>query len=345
MRDPRWARVLARDAAADGAFFYSVATTGVFCRPSCGARPARPENVDFHANAADAERAGFRPCMRCKPTSPPLEERQAETVAELCRFIEGCEHAPSLEELASNAGLSPSHTHRLFRRITGVTPAAYASSHRARRVRGALRNANTVTEAIFDAGYGSSARFYEKSSQLLGMTPTEYRAGAKSLRVRFAIGECSLGVILVAATEKGVCAISLGADAEKLANELESRFPGAELVSDDAAFARLVARVIAIVEGGRADAKLPLDIRGTVFQQRVWEALRTIPAGSTATYAEIAAKVGAPRSHRAVAKACASNVLAVVIPCHRVVRSDGGVSGYRWGVARKRALLAREGRK
>ncbi|XXS88781.1 bifunctional DNA-binding transcriptional regulator/O6-methylguanine-DNA methyltransferase Ada [Sorangium sp. So ce362] len=340
--DPRWTAVISRDASADGKFFYSVKTTGVYCRPSCGARPARPENVGFHPTAAAAERAGFRPCLRCKPDQPPLAERQAAQVAELCRLIESSEEVPSLEELARHAGQSVFHTHRVFKAVTGVTPKAYAAAHRARRVRAELGKDGTVTAAIYAAGYGSGGRFYEQSNQVLGMTPTRYRAGGAQMEIRFAIGECSLGSILVAATAQGVCAILLGDDPEALAHDLERRFPRADLIGADAGFEQLVAKVVGLVESPRASVELPLDVRGTAFQQRVWQALRDIPAGTTASYAEIAGAIGAPRAVRAVAQACAANALAVAIPCHRVVRNDGRLSGYRWGVERKRALLDRE---
>ena len=340
--DPRWAAVVARDAQADGKFFYSVTTTGVYCRPSCAARPARPENVQFHLTAADAERAGFRPCKRCKPGEPSLAEQHAAKVAELCRLIERAEQAPSLEVLASHAGLSAYHLHRVFKAVTGVTPRAYATAHRARRVRAELDRSGTVTDAIYGAGYNSNGRFYEESNRLLGMTPTNYRAGGTNTEIRFAIGECSLGAILVAASERGICAILLGDDADVLARDLQDRFPRANLIGGDAAFEQLVANVIGFVEAPGLGLALPLDVRGTAFQQRVWQALQEIPAGKTASYADIAKRIGAPKSVRAVAQACAANTLAVAIPCHRVVRNDGGLSGYRWGVERKRALLDRE---
>ena len=340
--DPRWAAVAARDPAADGKFFYSVRTTGVYCRPSCAARLARPENVDFHVTAADAERAGFRPCKRCKPDQPPRSEQHAAKVAELCRVIEHAEHALSLEELADHAGLSTSHLHRVFKAFTGLTPKEYATAHRARRVRAELERNDTVTEAIYGAGYGSSGRFYEKSRALLGMTPTDYRSGGVNTQIRFAIGECSLGSILVAASERGVCAILMGDDPDQLARDLQDRFPRADLIGGDAGFEQLVAKVVGFVETPRLGLDLPLDVRGTAFQQRVWQALREIPAGKTVSYSELAKRIGAPKSVRAVAQACAANPVAVAIPCHRVVRNDGALSGYRWGVERKRTLLARE---
>ena len=343
--DPRWAAVVARDPSADGTFYYSVATTGVYCRPSCAARLARPEHVQFHATRTDAEQAGFRPCKRCKPDQPPLAERHAAKVAQICRLIEDAETVPGLEALASSAGLSSHHFHRIFKAVTGLTPRAYAAAHRAKRVRAELGRSQTVTAAIFEAGYSSNGRFYEKSAAVLGMTPSSYRAGGANTDIRFAVGECSLGSILVAASAKGVCAILLGDDPDALVRDLQDRFPRAHLLGGDQAFEQLVARAVGLVEAPGLGVELPLDVRGTAFQQRVWEALRKIPAGSTASYAEVAKQIGAPKAVRAVAQACAANTLAVAIPCHRVVRNDGALSGYRWGVERKRALLDREARK
>jgi AraC family transcriptional regulator of adaptative response/methylated-DNA-[protein]-cysteine methyltransferase len=340
--DLRWAAVVARDARA--AFFYSVKSTGVYCRPWCSARRPNPENVGFHATRADAERAGFRPCKHCKPDQPPLAERQAAQVAALCRFIESSEQAPTLEELARRARLSVFHVQRFFKQVTGVTPRAYAAAHRRRRVRAELVKSGTVTQAIYGAGFNSTGRFYETSNQVLGMTPTHYRAGGATTSIRFAVAQCSLGSLLVAATARGVCAILLGDEPEELVHDLERRFPRACIIGADAPFERLVARVVGLVEKPQANAQLPLDIRGTAFQQRVWQALGAIPAGKTTTYTEIAAAIGAPKSVRAVAQACAANALAVAVPCHRVVRTDGKLAGYRWGIDRKRALLDREGR-
>ena len=343
LSDPRWAAVAARDPQADGRFVYSVKTTGVYCRPSCAARAARPENVAFHRSPAEAERAGFRPCKRCKPDQPPLSQQHAATVARLCRLIEDAEQAPTLEQLAQHAGLSAYHLHRVFKAVTGVTPKAYAAAHRARRMRRELDRSDTVTQAVYDAGYNSSGRFYEESNHVLGMTPTTYRAGGADTAIRFAVGECSLGSILVAQSDRGVCAILMGDDPDALARDLQQRFPHAALVGGDTAFERLVAKVVGFVEAPRVGLDLPLDVRGTAFQQRVWQALRAIAPGQTASYAEIAKRIGAPKSVRAVAQACGANALAVAIPCHRVVRNDGALSGYRWGVERKRALLEREG--
>lgn len=338
----RWAAVLAKDHAADDLFFYSVRTTGVYCRPSCAARPARRENVAFHLTTADAEAAGFRPCKRCRPDEPPMAERHAAMVGEACRAIEAAEEVPSLATLSRLAGMSPYHFHRVFKSITGVTPKAYAEGHRTRKVREALTSGGTVTEAIYDAGFNSGGRFYAKSAQVLGMTPTRFRAGGETATIKFAIGECSLGAILVAATEVGICSILLGDDPEALVRDLQDRFDRATLVGADPEFEALVAKVVGFVEQPGLGLDLPLDVRGTAFQQRVWQALRDIPAGETAGYLDIANRIGSPKAVRAVAQACAANPIAVAIPCHRVVRTDGALSGYRWGVERKRALLDRE---
>ncbi|MGC2408917.1 MAG: bifunctional DNA-binding transcriptional regulator/O6-methylguanine-DNA methyltransferase Ada [Methyloceanibacter sp.] len=342
--DARWEAVVARDAAFDGEFYYSVETTGVYCRPSCAARFAKRSNVRFHDTKAAAERAGFRPCKRCKPDQPSFDRQHVEKVAKACRLIEAMEEAPKLDELAEAVGLSPYHFHRIFKAALGVTPKAYATAHRNKRVREQLGRSETVTEAIYGSGFSSNGRFYANSSQLLGMTPSDFRSGGVNQAMRFAIGECSLGSILVAASEKGVCAILLGDDPEALLRELQNVFPRADLIGGDAGFEQLAAKVIGFVEGPSMGLDLPLDVQGTAFQHRVWDALRRIPAGSTASYREIAQAIGSPKSVRAVARACAANHLAVAIPCHRVVRTDGALSGYRWGVERKRALLDKEAR-
>lgn len=340
--DPRWAAVRARDAQADGRFVYGVRTTGVYCRPSCGARPARPENVAFHDTPADAEKAGFRPCRRCKPNEPSLAAQQATVVARLCRRLENDGPPPSLEQLAEDAQWSPFHLHRVFKRITGLTPKGYAAAHRSRRVQQSLARSSTVTEAIYDAGYPSGSRFYADAPRVLGMTLTRWRAGGADIELRFAVGQCALGAILVARSEIGLCAILLGDDPDRLTRELQDRFPRARLLGGDAGFEQWVARVVGFVEAPAIGLDLPLDIRGTAFQQRVWQALQAVPPGQTVSYAEVARRIGAPAATRAVAQACGANALAVAIPCHRVVRHDGGLSGYRWGVERKRALLALE---
>lgn len=337
-----WNAVLARNAEFDGQFYYSVATTGVYCRPSCPARRPARAHVRFHDTAEAAEAAGFRPCRRCKPDQPSLTAQHGAKITQACRLIEAAETPPTLAALADAVGLSPYHFHRLFKARLGVTPKGYAVAHRNKRARAALGNSATVTQAIYDAGFNANSRFYANASEVLGMTPRSFRSGGTDHTIRFAFAECSLGTVLIAASETGVCAILFGDTREALHRDLERQFPRAHLVSGDADFDTLTAEVIDFIENPSSNFDLPLDIRGTAFQHRVWDALRRIPAGSTASYAEIAQAIGMPKSARAVARACASNRIAVAIPCHRVVRSDGSLSGYRGGVARKRALLDKE---
>jgi AraC family transcriptional regulator, regulatory protein of adaptative response / methylated-DNA-[protein]-cysteine methyltransferase len=340
--DPRWARVVARDSSADGSFWYSVATTKIFCRPSCPSRTANPRNVAFHASIAAAKAAGFRPCRRCRPDGRSIADERAALIASICRTIENAESPPSLAELADAAGLSASYLQRTFKSVTGVSPREYAEAHRNERVRESLHAKSPVTQAIFDAGFNSSGRFYERSTRLLGMTPGRYRDGGAGETIRFAVGESQLGSVLVASSERGVVAILLGDEPDPLVRDLQDRFPKAALVGGDRKYELLVARVVGFVENPRIGLELPLDVRGTAFQQRVWNALQAIPSGSTASYSEIASRIGAPKAARAVAAACAANALAVAIPCHRVVRADASTGGYAWGVHRKRMLKERE---
>lgn len=339
--DPRWAAVLARDARADGRFVYAVRTTGVWCHPSSPTRRPRPEHVEFFDSPAAAEAAGYRPSRRAAPAG-----EHAARVAAACRQIERCveagEPAPALAALARTAGLSPYHFHRLFKAATGQTPAAWARAHRARRLRQALPRSGGVTAAVYEAGFSAPSRFYAQADATLGMAPSAYRAGGRGQSIRFAVGQCSLGAILVAESARGLCAIALGEDPQALVQQLQDQFPRAHFVGGDAAFEQHVAQVIGLVEQPARTLDLPLDVRGTAFQQRVWQALRAVPAGHTVSYAEIAQRIGQPRAARAVAQACAANPLAVAIPCHRVVRHDGALAGYRWGVERKAALLERE---
>ena len=341
--DPRWARIVARDKTADGHLWYSVSTTGVYCRPSCPSRTANPKNVQLYDTLESAKATGFRPCKRCNPDGPSIECENAALVAKACRIIEESEEEPSLENLAETVGRSPGYFHRIFKAATGVTPKEYAAAHRSKRVREGLASGNSVTEAIYDAGFNSSGRFYEKSTDMLGMTPSQYRAGGTNEEIKFAVGQTSLGAILVASSKKGVAAILLGNDPDELVRNLQDRFPKAHLIGADRNYEALVARVVAFVEKPGIGLSLPLDVRGTAFQQRVWRALQEIPVGETVSYAEIARRIGCPKAVRAVAGACAENKLAVAIPCHRVVRIDGSLSGYAWGVERKRILLDREG--
>lgn len=340
--EARWRAVVRKDSRADGKFFFAVKTTGVYCRPSCFARPARRQNVAFYETATDAERAGFRACKRCSPKGPTLGERHAAVVTAACRAIETAEELPSLAALAGSAGMSRFYFHRIFKTATGLSPKAYATAHRSERMRDELPKRQTVTEAIYEAGYNSNGRFYADSSRMLGMKPKDYRSGGRGATIRFAVGECSLGSILVAASYKGICAIFMGDDPDALVKDLQDRFQKASLIGGDAGFEKLVAKVVGLIEAPKAGLDLPLDVHGTAFQQRVWKALREIPIGTTCSYSEIAKRVGSRKAVRAVAQACASNRLAVAIPCHRVVRLNGNISGYRWGVERKLALLEKE---
>lgn len=343
--DPRWALLKARSTDADGTFFYSVATTGIVCRPSCPSRHPKPENVRFHDTLQAALTLGFRPCKRCHPERESHAHELTAKIAAACRLIESAETPPTLAELAEAAGLSPFHFHRQFKAITGVTPKAYADAHRTKRLRTALKKSPRVTDAIYDAGFNSPSRAYERTAATLGMTPTQYRKGGSNANIRFAIGQSSLGAILVAESDKGICAILLGDDPAALVQDLEARFPKATLLGGDAAFEARVAQVVGFVEDPQRGLHLPLDIRGTAFQQRVWKALTRIPAGKTLTYTEVAQRIGDPSAVRAVAAACAANKIAVAIPCHRVVRQGGGLAGYRWGIERKAELLQREAKK
>jgi len=341
-QDPRWAAILARDPKADALFVYGVKTTGVYCRPSSASRLPRPENVEFFDTPAHAEAAGYRASKRASGDQTQLAAHHAQRVADACRQIEQADTPPSLNALALQANMSPFHFHRVFKAVTGLTPKGYASAHRSRKVREGLKGERTVTDALYDAGFNSNSRFYESANQLLGMTPGDYKAGGTNNAILFAVGQCSLGAILVAQSARGVCAILLGDDPDQLVRDLQDQFPKAELVGADQRFEQLVAQVVGLIEAPAVGLDLPLDLRGTAFQERVWQALRDIPPGSTASYAQIAERIGAPKSFRAVAQACGANSLAVAIPCHRVVRSNGELSGYRWGVERKQQLLARE---
>ncbi|HEX2054766.1 MAG TPA: bifunctional DNA-binding transcriptional regulator/O6-methylguanine-DNA methyltransferase Ada [Actinomycetota bacterium] len=338
----RWQAVADRDPAGAGYFLYAVRTTGVFCRPGCGSRLPGRGNVEFFDDAAAAQAAGYRPCRRCRPEATSLPEEWTQLAAKACRMLEESAVPLSNEQLAGAAGLSSSHFQRIFKRVTGMTPKAYAASARVSRVGERLAGGETVTDALYGAGFGSSGRFYDGSTQLLGMTPAQYRRGAGGVRIGYGVTRCSLGFVLAAATDRGVCAVSLGDVPEDLLEQLRLRFPGADLSPAGPGFAETLQAVVKLVESPASGFELPLDVRGTVFQRQVWDALRRIPAGSTATYAEIAQAVGRPAAARAVAAACAANPVAVAIPCHRVLRGDRTLSGYRWGVERKAELLRRE---
>lgn len=341
--DARWVAMQARDPAADGHFVYAVRTTGVYCRPSSSARLPKRENVVFFESAEAAEAAGYRASRRALGDQTAAAAERTALVARVCRLIETSEASPKLDELARTVGMSPYHFHRVFKAETGLTPKAYASAYRARKLREELNAPNaSVTGAIYGAGFNSNSRFYEASNQLLGMRARDYRAGGIGAVIRFAVGQCSLGAVLVAQSQRGICAILLGEDPDVLVRDLQDQFPKAELIGGDAEFERLIAQVVGLVEAPSIGLNLPLDVRGTAFQERVWQTLREIPPGTTATYTQIAERIGAPKAVRAVAQACGANHIAVAIPCHRVVRRDGDIAGYRWGVDRKRELLRRE---
>lgn len=340
--DPRWVRIVARDKSADGHLWYSVATTGVYCRPSCPSRTANPGNVQLHDTLQSARATGFRPCRRCNPDGLSLESENAVLIAKACRIIEESEEEPSLETLADAIGRSPSHFHRVFKAATGLTPKQYAAANRARKIRQGLVAGNSVTEVIYDAGFNSSGRFYENATDMLGMTPSQYRAGGTNEEIKFAVGQTSLGAILVASSTKGVASILLGDDPDELVRNLQDRFPKAHLIGANRDYEALVARVVGFVEAPNIGLDLPLDVRGTAFQHRVWRALQQIPVGETVSYAVIARRIGSPQAARAVADACAANNFAVAIPCHRVLRNDGSLSGYACCVERRRLLLGRE---
>lgn len=347
MRSPegeakRWKAVADRDASCDGQFVFAVATTGIYCRPSCPARRPRRENVSFYASADSARRAGFRPCKRCHPDGLSPADVAAAKIAEACRSIEAAEEPPKLDQLARAAGLSPAHFQRTFKAIVGLSPKAYAQRVRAARVRESLTKAATVTAAAHSAGYASNSRFYADAACSLGMSAATYRKGGKGERIAYGIGTSSLGLVLVAATDKGLCAVLMGVDGEALTRDLERRFAAATLVNAGPTLDDLIGRVIETIETPAAKTALPLDLHGTVFQHRVWQALLDIPAGETRSYGEIARRIGAASAVRAVARACAANPIAVIVPCHRVVGRDGAITGYRWGKERKHQLLERE---
>jgi AraC family transcriptional regulator of adaptative response/methylated-DNA-[protein]-cysteine methyltransferase len=342
--DPRWSAICARDAGADELFRYGVRTTGVYCRPSCASRRPNPENVSFFETSALARGAGFRACARCQPDAEAPRQARAQLVARACRRIDAARAPLELAALAREVGLSAQHFQRVFRAHTGLTPRAWATAARGERVRAQLAVRASVTEALHAAGFGSSGRFYEAAPRLVGMRPRQYQRGGAAARIEYATGTSSLGSVLAARSERGVCAIALGSSARALERELRAQFPRAELAPAGRAFARAFARVLQLVEDPQKGLELPLDVRGTAFQRRVWQALSALPAGTTASYAELAQRIGAPRGARAVARACAANPLAIAIPCHRALAQDGSLAGYRWGLARKRALLRREAR-
>ena len=335
-----WRRVLARDAAADGEFVYAVHTTGIYCRPSCPSRRPRFDSVEFYPAPAAAERAGFRPCRRCAPHQP---DRQRTAMLAACRYIdEHCDERLTLRTLGQRVGSSPFHLQRVFKSIVGVSPREYQEARRIARFKSGVSNGGTVSTATYDAGFGSSSRLYEKSAQL-GMTPARYRNKGAGIEIAFTTFRSPLGAVLVAASGRGVCSVSLGANANALEAVLRTEFSAATLIRDDKRLLRYAHRIARYLAGRNPDLDLPLDIRATAFQRKVWNLLRAIPYGTTRSYSDIARRAGKPSAVRAVARAIATNPVALVIPCHRAIRKNGELAGYRWGVARKAALLAREG--
>jgi AraC family transcriptional regulator of adaptative response/methylated-DNA-[protein]-cysteine methyltransferase len=340
--DECWAALEKRDGTAAGRFFYGVRTTGVYCRPGCTSRRPLRRNTVFFETTAAAEKAGLRACKRCRPTEPSAASRHLTAIEKACALLRSSETTPSLGELADAACISRFHFHRVFKQITGVTPRDYARSHRLGRLGEQLDAGQPIAASIYASGFGSSSRAYEAAPAGLGMTPGARRRGGTGETIRFVTVATPLGWALVAATERGICMTALGDDRDSLGAALRQRFPAAAVVAEDAGLKEWADRIVRFITAPDQNLELPLDIRGTAFQARVWRALQKIPLGKTASYAEIAAALGQPKAVRAVAQACAANKLALIVPCHRVIRSDGDLGGYRWGLERKRALLARE---
>jgi len=340
--DIRWKAIVAREQAADGHFYYAVKTTGVFCRPSCSSKMPNRENVEYFVNSQGAQAAGYRPCKKCKPAGTTTKEAIEQKIISACRVIENSHMVPKLADLAKGLELSPGYFHRLFKKYVGVTPKQFASNHRSRRFRESLKSGDSITEACYDAGYSSSSGVYNRNQDQLAMKPKEYRAGGAGIIIHYGVAECVLGWMIVAATTRGVCAIEFGDDPAVLPWQLQDRFPGATILKADPGFIGVLEEVVNFIKAPRDTFNIPLDIQGTAFQQQVWNILRQIEPGQTMSYTEVAEKIGNPCAVRAVAKACASNKLAVVIPCHRVIAKDGKLSGYRWGIERKKMLLENE---
>jgi AraC family transcriptional regulator of adaptative response/methylated-DNA-[protein]-cysteine methyltransferase len=337
--EQQWQQIVARDARQDGHFVFAVRTTGVYCRPSCPSRRPRRDSVEFFASPQAAESAGYRACLRCKPTQV---SEQAQHVLRARHLLDNSDALLTLRELSRKVGVSPFHLQRLFKRATGLSPREYQAARRTRQVKDRLRDGADVTTSLYDAGYGSPSRLYEEADSQFGMTPATYRSGGEGKRVSFTTADSPLGILLVAATERGLCSVRFGSSSAQLENELREEFHAADVVRDDARLREFVAHVIAAIKDGSTVIELPLDIKATAFQRRVWDALRRIPAGQTRSYADVAAQIGDSKAVRAVARACATNPVAVVIPCHRVVRKNGDLAGYRWGEERKQKLLRQE---
>ena len=338
----RWEAIVQRMQQSDGEFFYGVVTTGIYCRPVCSSRIPNRENVRFFDTTQLAEDADFRPCKRCTPRKESAPNTALDVVTQACKFIEESEKEPTLNQLADIVGLSPYHFHRLFKKTLGITPKQYAAANRQNRVRTNLRQDATITDAIYESGYESSSRFYENAASSLGMKPSEFQKGGKGKLIRYGIVQSYLGWVLVAVSDRGVCRIDFDDSPEILKARLDENFPNAELISDDPTISSIISQTVAFLETPELEYALPLDIQGTAFQQQVWQALRDIRPGTTVSYGDIAKQIGNPKAVRAVAQACGSNSIAVAIPCHRVVRKNGELGGYRWGIKRKEMILERE---
>jgi len=342
--DRRWQAVMRRATQLEEDFVFAVSTTGIYCRPSCPSRRPKRTHVSFYETAAQARAAGFRACQRCHPDGPGIDERRLSMVREACRIIDEAEEAPRLKDLATTLGLSTSHLHRQFKRALGVTPKEYAAGRRVERLQNGLTAGRPVADATYESGFGSGSRVYASSKSSLGMSPSEYKAGGRNQAIRYTLAKSELGWLLVAATEHGICNIALGNDGKTLLGTLEKRFPAARINRDDESLKDWVSEIVAFARTPERGSSLPLDVRGTAFQRRVWQALQAIPPGQTSTYQEVAEAIGEPLAHRAVANACGANPLALLIPCHRVLRKDGQLGGYRWGTDRKQQLLEWEER-
>jgi len=340
--DIRWNAVSENNSNADGAFYYAVITTGIYCRPSCKSKLPNRDNVEYFTTCGDAEVAGYRACKRCRPTATSKVGETEQKIIQSCRIIEESETSIKLDDLATKVNLSPYHFHRLFKKIVGITPKQYTSRHRSQRFQKSLKSSPSVTDAIYSAGYGSSGSAYDKNRDQLAMKPKVYRKGADGLTLTYGITQCFLGWVIIAATDRGICAIEFGDNSDILPEQVQARFPNAQLQKADIGFKTLIKEVIDFIESPEGTFQVPLDIQGTAFQQQVWEVLRQIKSGQTMSYTDVAERIGKPNAVRAVASACASNKLAVVIPCHRVVSKTGKMGGYRWGTERKKKLLQLE---
>ena len=341
--ESRWQAVLSRDSSSDGQFVFAVSSTGVYCRPSCPSRRARRENVSFFQLPEAAERAGFRACLRCRPKETRALDNHVEMAQLVCRIIEESDGEPqTLAKLSQAVSVSPFHLQRTFKSVMGITPNQFAEECRIRKFRQSVRDGDAITQAIYDAGYGSSSRLYEGAASQLGMTPATYGKGGRGAVINYTVVECHLGHLLVAATEKGVCSVKLGDTTEQLANDLAKEFPAAKIICDDNPLQPSVRAVVDYLGHKTPHIDLPLDIQATAFQRQVWEQLRAIPYGETYSYTQLAKAIGQEKAVRAVARACATNPVALVIPCHRVIREDSSLGGYRWGLERKKQLLTDE---